>query len=319
MKKVMPFLVVAVSLLSGCATSPPTIPLPPTAQLNAQTFLTDRGYSKPALPPDQHLHPVTPAWMKTAGGVTSWPILGLVLSEEYKLQPNQAAGGDARTAAANANSMATISAAGIESAAGAPELGGASMAFDALTRLLGANNRDAATAQVSFFRRFSDADAHLPVSKIAPVLQEQMQILAALHQGVFYAPMAFNGNVYQFRPTPEVRQLDFNLSHAVAYVGPGYWDISWKELRPSPLTYVPSAFGDASMGLRAALHNYTVTVGHLQGNKMLTVAGVQELQRKLPFLKDWYVVFNTPTSDGGHEWVVFKDGKLLESIPIRES
>lgn len=318
MKKTIPFLV-AVSLLGGCATTPPTVPLPPTAQLNARTFLADKGYSNPALPPGQHLHPVTPAWMKTAGGVTSSPILGLVLSEEYKLQANQPAGVDGRAAAANANSMATVSAAGIESAAGAPALGGASMAFDALTRLLGANNHDAAAAQAYFFRRFRDLDAHLPVSKIAPVLQEQMQILAALHQGAFYAPMAFKGNVYEFGPTPEVRQLDFNLSHAVAYVGPGYWDISWKELRPSPLTYIPSTFGDASLGLRAALHNYTVTVGNLQGNKMLTVAGVQELQRKLPFLKDWYVVFNTPTADGGHEWVIVKDGKVLESIPIRES
>ena len=317
MKKAIPFLVVVVSLLGGCATTPPTTPLPPTAQLDAQTFLTDRGYSEPALPPGQHLHPVTSAWMKSAGGVTSWPILGLVLSEEYKLQPAQPAGGAGRAAVANANSMATVSAAGIESAAGAPALGGAAMAFDALTHLLGANNHDAAAAQAYFFRRFSDLDAHLPVSKIAPVLQQQMQILAAMHQGVFYAPMAFKGRVYQFGPTPEVQKLDFNLSHAVAYVGPGYWDISWKELRASPLTYIPSAFGDASMGLRAALHNYTVTVGNLQGNKMLTVAGVQELQGKLPFLKDWYVVFNTPTAAGGHEWVIFKDGKVLESIPIR--
>ncbi|OZB51034.1 MAG: hypothetical protein B7X42_04100 [Thiomonas sp. 14-66-4] len=249
--------------------------------------------------------------------------MGVVLAQEYKLSLSQKplAGTDTRAAAANANSMLTISSAGIESAAGAPALGAASMGFDAVKRLLGAKqaNPDAVIAQAYFYRHFSDEDAHQPVSQIAPVLQQQMQILAALHHGQFYGPLAFKGDVYTATSSKTTHSFDFNLNQATNYVNLAYWDISWPALRPSEYTYTPSPYGDAAIRLNAGLHNYTVSVGHLRGNAMLSLDAIGELQHKLPFLKNWYVVFNTDAGASGHEWVVFKDGKVLESIPIRES
>ena len=322
MKKVIPVLV-AVSLLGGCAAVPPP-QLPSAAQLDAQTYLVREGYNKPALQPGHHLKPVTVPWIKhELQEQAISPFLAVVLAQEYKLalQQKPLAGTDTRAAAVNANSMLTISSAGIESAAGAPALGAASMGFDAVKRLLGAKqaNPDAVIAQAYFYRHFSDEDAHQPVSQIAPVLQQQMQILAALHRGQFYGPLAFKGDVYTAGGGEAAHHFDFNLNQATNYVNLAYWDISWPALQPSEYTYTPSPYGDAAMRLNAGLHNYTLSVGHLRGNAMLSLDAMGELQRKLPFLKDWYVVFNTGAGASGHEWVVFKDGKVLESIPIRES
>ncbi|HML83193.1 MAG TPA: hypothetical protein PKE37_15670 [Thiomonas arsenitoxydans] len=324
MNKTLPFLALFIALLSGCATRPPRAPLPPAAQLDAQTYLVREGYNKPAMQPGQHLKPVTVPWIKhELQEQAISPYMGVVLAQEYKLSLSQKplAGTDTRAAAANANSMLTISSAGIESAAGAPALGAASMGFDAVKRLLGAKqaNPDAVIAQAYFYRHFSDEDAHQPVSQIAPVLQQQMQILAALHHGQFYGPLAFKGDVYTATSSKTTHSFDFNLNQATNYVNLAYWDISWPALRPSEYTYTPSPYGDAAIRLNAGLHNYTVSVGHLRGNAMLSLDAIGELQHKLPFLKNWYVVFNTDAGASGHEWVVFKDGKVLESIPIRES
>lgn len=321
MKKTLPFLALFIALLSGCATRPPRAPLPPAAQIDAQTFLINEGYSKPSLPTGQHLHPVSEGWLLKAGAVKSSPILGLVLADEYHLKPNDTAGDDGEAAQANANSLLTISSAGLASSMDMPGYATGAIALNMIQRLFGTKrNPNAVVAQAFFFKHYSDVDAHLPVSDIAPVLEQQMQILAAMHDGSFYGPTAFNGAFYSLGRTATVRHVDINLGQASArsFVGPGFWQVNWKALSQSAFVGEKSAYGDVSIGLRAVLRNYTVTAGNLPGNKMLTVVAVSDLQSKLPFLKDWYVVFNTPTASGGHEWVIVKDGKVLNVIPIRE-
>lgn len=56
---------------------------------------------------------------------------------------------------------------------------------------------------------------------------------------------------------------------------------------------------------------------------MLSLDAIVELQRKLPFLKGWYVVFNTHTAHTAHtasgtEGVLVKDGNVLDVASIAE-
>ena len=316
MKKAFPFLVLLVSLLSGCASSSMFRQLPPTSQLDAKTFLSCGSNCGPALKADEHLKPIQASWL------ASWPGMALALSQEYKqpISHQQHVGPAVDPTTANANSMLNVSSAGIASGAGAPGLGGVMIGADLLQRLFSSTPIDYMNvAQADFFRPYTEQEAHEPLSAMAPILQQQMQILAAMHEGTFYAPLAFKGKVYMARKPQTERPFDFSMNAASFFTSPGFYRITW--VHALNMVADEGKTGDQGnivVGLKSSMHNFYVRVGGLPGNKMLSVSDISDLQRKLPFLKDWYAVFNTYSDDNGPEWVIVKDGKVLDSISMAE-
>ncbi|SBP88959.1 hypothetical protein [Thiomonas delicata] len=315
-KLLLPAALTAVVFLGGCASSSMFRQLPPTSQLDAKTFLSCGSSCGPALKAGERLKPIQASWL------SYWPGMALALSQEYKqsISDQQHVGPAVDPPTANANSMLNISSAGLASGAGAPGLGGVMIGADLLQRLFSSTPIDYMNvAQADFFRPYTEQEAHEPLSAMAPILQQQMQILAAMHEGTFYAPLAFKGKVYMARKPQTERPFDFNMAGATFNTSPGFYRITWVHaLNMAADEDKTGDQGNIVVGLKSSMHNFYVRVGGLPGNKMLSVSDISDLQRKLPFLKNWYAVFNTYSDDNGPEWVIVKDGKVLDSISIAE-